>query len=236
MELKEQKPLDIHNQLDSIVGQIEHHSAKGTPLHQVERHLFSSLIRLGLKLLGYYIYLVARVVQQQGVPLDNQGKKMHNKGTRTRSYFSVFGRLAIERPKYYSAYQKTHYVLDAALGLPKGSYSYLLEDWLVFGAVEIDYDQSVAHLEHILGHTLQGMQSSRCTYHLSSEVESFYEQQDQFFDKQSSHLSVGYDGKGVPIIRSETERAQESVATRLSKGQKRDVKREATVSVVLSRS
>jgi tRNA pseudouridine-54 N-methylase len=75
------------------------------------------------------------------------------------------------------------------------------------------------------------MQSSRCTYHLSGEVESFYEQQDQCFDKKSTHLSVGYDGKGIPIRRAETERAQESVATRLSKGQKRDVKREATVSV-----
>jgi hypothetical protein len=136
MELKEQKLIDIHNHLDSIVGEIERHSVKGTPLHQVERDMFSSLIGLGLKLLGYYIYLVARLVQQQGVPSDSQGNKMYNKGVRTRSYFSVFGRLAIERPKYYSAYQKTHYALDAALGLPKGSFSYLLEDWLVFGAVE----------------------------------------------------------------------------------------------------
>jgi len=51
------------------------------------------------------------------------------------------------------------------------------------------------------------------------------------FNEQSTHLSVGYDGKGVPIIRSQTERSEESAATRLNKGQKRDVRREATVSV-----
>jgi hypothetical protein len=231
MHFKEQKLADIHNELDSIVGQLKDYSVQGRPLHQVERHLFSSLIALGLSLLGYYISLVTKVVERQGVPRDSQGQKMRHKGLRSRSYFSVFGRLTVERVKYYSAVEKTHYALDAVLGLPEGSYSYLLEDWLVFGAVEVDYAQSVAQLERILGHRLHSMQSSRCTYHLSGEVESFYEQQEDSFDAQSTHLSVGYDGKGVPIIRSETERAEQSTAVRLGKGQKRDVKREATVSV-----
>lgn len=231
MQLKEQKLADIHNQLASIVEHIEDHSVKGTPLHQVERHLFSSLIALGLQLLSYYIYLVGRIVQQQKVPLDSQGNKMHNKGLRIRSYFSVFGKLTIERAKYYSGLEKTHYPLDSALGLPKGSYSYLLEDWLAFGAVETDFAQSVSYIERILGHPLHGMQSSRCTYHLSTQVDNFYQVQDQVFQAESTHLSVSYDGKGIPIMRSETERSQENTAIRLSKGQKRDVRREATVSV-----
>ncbi len=231
MKLKEQKLADIHNQLASIVEHIEDHSVKGTPLHQVERHLFSSLIALGLQLLNYYIYLVAKIVQQQKVPLDSQGNKMHNKGIRIRSYFSVFGKLAIERPKYYSELKKTHYTLDSALGLPKGSYSYLLEDWLAFGAVETDFAQSVSYIERILGHQLHSMQSSRCTYHLSAQADPFYQGQDRAFEAESTHLSVGYDGKGIPIMRSETARTQENTAVRLGKGHKRDVKREATVSV-----
>jgi hypothetical protein len=231
MELKEQKLSEIRNQLDVIIEEIETQSMKGFKLHEVERHLFSRLLNLGLQLLGYYIYLVARLVSEQGAPVDEQGKKLRNKGMRVRRYFSVFGRLSIERTKYYCCRQKTHYELDAALGLPSGRYSYLLEDWMAYGAVEVDFEQSVAYIERILGHQLHGMQSSRCTYHLSGEVESFYEQKDDPYDEESTHLSVGFDGKGVPIIRSQTERAQESAATRLSKGQKRDVKREATVSV-----
>lgn len=112
---------------------------------------------------------------------------------------------------------------------------------MAFGAVEVDFDQSVAYLERILGHQLHSMQSSRCTYHLSEQVEDFYEQKDWqkhedthltcVADEDSTHLSVSYDGKAVPIMRSQTGRAQESVSTRLSKGQKKGVKKEATVSV-----
>lgn len=236
MELKEQKLADIRKQLDTIIEDIEVKSEKGIKLHEIEGHLFSSLLQLGLQLLGYYILLVKKLVGQQGIPLDSQGKQMKNKGERVRPYFSIFGRVGIARSKYYSDYDKTHYVLDGVLGLPSSHYSYLLEDWLAFGAVEVDFHQSVSQLERILGHKLHGMQSSRCTNRLSAEVESFYgslrdEQKDWQGPEEDTHLSVGYDGKGVPIKRSQTERAAESVSTRLSKGQNRDVKREATVSV-----
>lgn len=116
-----------------IVEELEVSSMKGTKLHEVERSLFSSLLQLGLQLLGYYILLVKKLVQQEGVPVDSQDTKMKNKGQQVRSYFSVFGRLVIERPKYYSATEKTHYALDAALSLPPGIYSYLLEDWWLSG-------------------------------------------------------------------------------------------------------
>lgn len=186
---------------------------KGSKLHEIEKHLFSRLLDLGLQLLGYYIYLVTKLVNERG-------KNLHNKGMRERSYFSVFGQLSIARTKYYCPSQKIRYELDATPGLPSGRYSCLLEDWMAYGAVEVDFEQSVGYLERILGHHLHGMQSSRCTYHLPGEVENFYQQKADPYDQDSTHLSVGFDGKGVPIIRSETERAQESVATRLSKGQK----------------
>jgi hypothetical protein len=75
------------------------------------------------------------------------------------------------------------------------------------------------------------MQSSRQTYHLSKDVDSFYEQQDWSSIQDGTHLSVGYDGKGIPIIRSETDRKEESAVVRLSRGQKKGVKKEATISV-----
>lgn len=67
--------------------------------------------------------------------------------------------------------------------------------------------------------------------HIFSKVEAFYQAQDWPMLEDGTHLSVGYDGKGVPIIRSQTDRKEESTAIRLSKGQKRGVKKEATISV-----
>lgn len=231
MTIKEQKLKEIGNQLDRIVEQLEVESMKGTKLHEVERGLLSNLLKLGLQLLEYYILLVQMLVKQQGTPVDRLGTRMVNKGHCSRGYVSIFGRMKINRVKYYSTREKIYYALDEVLGLPAHHYSYLLDDWLAYTSVELDFAQSVAQLERILGFQLSGMQSARSTYRLSQEVAAFYEQKDWSSAQEGTHLSVAYDGKGVPIKRSETERAAESTSIRLSKGQNRDVKKEATVSV-----
>jgi hypothetical protein len=240
MELKEQKLSHIRNKVDSIIEQMEIHAKESRKLHEVEKDLFSSLLALGLSLLSYYIEYVKLLAAQQGAPKDSRGEKMQHKGMRSSPYFSVFGRMEINQNKYYSATDKTCYALKSRLGFPKSSYSYLLSDWMSYGAVEMDFEQSVAQLEHILGHPLKGMQSSRRTYALAEEVRPFYRQKDwaapclsqqESQKEDTTHLSVGYDGKGVPIIRGETDRKQENAAVRLSKGQKRGVQKEATVSL-----
>ena len=237
MDLKEQKKAEIGNELTKILEGIETYTIENKRLDEVERGVFKSLLSLGLKLLSYYIFISSLQVRKRGVPLDSEGKKMKNTGNHQRPYRSVFGQLVIERPKYYSQRDKVHYALDAELGLPRGKMSYLLSDWISYGAVDLDFRTSVGLIEHILGQELVAEQSSRCTYHLSGEVEAYYEEKDwsdlgTLVDKEEgSHFSVGFDGKGVPILKSETDRADESVSVRLSRGQKKQVKKEATVSV-----
>jgi len=230
MELKEQKLNEIRNNLDDLLSDLELKSCKGSKIAEVERHLFKQLLTLGLQLLNYYLLLVTELTQGS-TPKDSSGHKMRNTGKQKRHYFSVFGMLSISRSRYYSPIDKTYFALDARLGLPKGRYSYVLTDWLSYGAVELDFNQSVEQLERILGHQLSGMQSSRQTYHLSKDVDEFYNQQDWSQLQDGTHLSVGYDGKGIPIIRSETDCKVESPAVRLSRGQKKGVKKEATISV-----
>lgn len=232
MELKEKKLSEIRNSLDKLLMGLEEKSTKGVKITEVERHLFNDLLSLGLHLLSYYIFLVHQLVQTCDPPKESSGKKMRNSGSHTRSYLSVFGMIKIKRQKYYSASQKCiHYNLDARLGLPQGRYSYVLTDWLAHGAVEMDFEESAKQLERVLGHHLSGMQSSRQTYHLSAEVASYYAHQDWSRMDEGTHLSVGYDGKGIPIMRSQTDRQEDSPAVRLSKGQKKGVKKEATISV-----
>lgn len=231
MDLKEQKIEDIRKQLANIIENIEEKALKEVKLHEVELTVFRGLLKMGLSLLSYYIFTVSELVKLKGVPKDSQGEKMKHSGRYTRPYRSVFGELGINRPKYYSSTDKTFYPLDKTLGLPSGKYSYVLTDWLGYGAVDLDFAESVNFIERILGQKLQGEQSSRQTYHLSKDVSAYYEAKDWSTQEEGSHLSVGFDGKGVPIIRSETDRAKESVSARLGRGQKKGVKKEATVCV-----
>lgn len=231
MEVKKAKINQIRQHLEQIITQIDAQSQKGMKIHQVERCLFSSLLQLGFQLLEYYILSMKALLSVQGIPLDSEGKKMKNTGLRIRPYRSIFGKLSIDRVKYYSKTDKSYYRLDAHLGLPKSNYSYVLDDWLGYAATEMDFAQSAEQLERILGHSLCGMQSSRSSYRLCLQVDEFYDQQAWHNLEDGTHLSVGFDGKGVPIRRSETQRAEESVAVRVSKGQKKGVKKEATLSL-----
>lgn len=232
MQLKEQKIIEIRNELEQLIGQMEEQTEKGLKIHEVERELFRNMLRLGRQLLEYYILLLQLVVNQGKSRLDSQGAKLKNTGLRSRPYRSIFGKIRISRPKYYSSADKrVYYDIDQRLGLPKDNYSYVLKDWLADGSTEMDFDQSASQLKRILGQDLHGMQSSRMAYEVSEQVDQFYEQKDWLAVEDGPYLSVGYDGKGVPIMRSQTDRAEESVSTRLAKGQKKGVKKEATLSL-----
>ncbi len=231
MEIKEQKVKQLRKNFEEIIQGLEELSGKGMHLHQVEQQLFKNLILLGKALLQYYITLVSQLVISRGVPIDSKGKRMKNTGSRIRNYRSVFGIVEISRRKYYSKEDKVIYPVDKVLGLPQGVYSYLLMDWLSYGATEMDFDQSVRLLSRILNQELQAMQSSRVTYKLSEGVEHFYELEDWSEKEQAECLSLSIDGKGIRIVAREMNRQAQSTITRLGKGKRKGLKKEATVCV-----
>ncbi|WP_299466579.1 hypothetical protein, partial [uncultured Microscilla sp.] len=223
--IKEQKLSAIRKKLDDILEGLKQSSKSETPLHKMERRILNDLLSLGLLLLKYYVDLCLSVVQEKEV------SGLASKGNITRRYLSVFGELSLTRPQYYHKEMGSYYPLDAYLGLPSGKYSYLLEDLLSYGATEMDFEQSSSYLNRILGHNFSGMQSKRCSARVSSEVDVFYDIEAPEQVATGEHLSVGFDGKGVPMILSELGKTIDSPAIRLSKGQKRGSKKEATVSL-----
>lgn len=232
MAIKEQKVSDISKEFESLLSKLETESKKGTRIDLVELQIFQGLLKIGLILLSHYINLVSKCLQKEkGIPIDSVGEKMRNTGEKTRKYRSIFGELPIRRPKYYSKTDKVHYELDATLGLPNQRYSYLLTDWMSYGATEMSFDESVKLLERILNQKLKSTQSSRRTYDLSESVEKFYENKDWDLEDDGTHLSIGGDGKGVPIINKEKSCSEKSTAARLGKGKRGGIKKEATVTV-----
>ena len=224
MKNKEQKIAEIHNQLGQIIGDLEKKSKSRTALHKIEGSIFQQLLLLGRSLVLLYIHLMKAAID----PIKPRGYSF--KGQSSRIYRSVFGCIAIERKKYWIRGKKTHYPLDVQLNLGSSRYSYLLDDWLADGSVEMDFHHSAGLLGRILGQDLSAMQASRRTYKLSEQVDAYYEQKHEQSDLKSyTHLSLGFDGKGIPIRRSQTHRQAESTVSRLAKGKKKEVKKEATL-------
>ncbi len=233
MDIKEQKIADIRKEMNDLISLVERESEGRRAIHEVELKVFRELLKVGLSLLKYYIMLVSFNLTSKD-KLDSQGNTLENKGSKKREYFSIFGQLSFMQTKYYSVVDKTCYPLSKALNLPRGIYSYLLQDWMSYGAVDLDFQQSVDQLERILGHCICAEQSSRITYKKSKDVSAFYEQKDWTKIEDGTHLSLGLDGKGIRIRRSETDRAAENTVVRLGRGENRNTKKEATVSVTSS--
>jgi len=124
------------------------------------------------------------------------------------------------------------------MNLPKGKYSFLLQKWVGASACEEAYSHSLWLLNEILCLNLHGTQSQRIVENLSLQVDMFYFNNPVVKNKEEGeYLCIGADGKGVPIISDQRDAPSEEAQqekTRLMKGQKRGIKKEATVVTTFS--
>jgi hypothetical protein len=145
--------------------------------------------------------------------------------------------MAIIRRRFYLPGEGNCHPLDDYLWMPRHNLSYKLQSWIGKQSAEEDYRESVSLLNELLGLNLKASDVKRAIERLAPQVEPYYEQAPALNEEQAKEegacLAIGNDGKGVPIIKSERG-GQADTEARLMKGQKRGVKKEATVSVSFS--
>jgi hypothetical protein len=219
--------------LPDLFSYMEQASKSHERLDKVEMHIFKSMMDLGMQMLQFYIRTVKQ--SEENSFRDNHPGEAQNKGLFKRTYFSLFGKTEITRSKFYfPSREQTLHPLDKTLGLPKGEYSYALQDWIGLSATETDFRSSVALVNRIFGHGISAMQSERMANELSGSVDEFYEEKEVGDKEEGECFAVGFDDKGIPIRASDTDRDVDSNGVRLGKGQKKGVKKSSTVSVSYS--
>lgn len=224
----------IYEQIEELIGKSEAFGKSEMSVSNMERSLLKSLLKIGLQLLILAIRSRQEEIENQGPPKVTG--QLTNKGLLSRPYQSLFGGLEIKHRKYYIKGRGIYYPLDDSLNLPSGKLSYVLQDWTGRGSTELDYRESVSMLNEILGLNLNGTQSKFHSNEQGNQVADFYNQQAIVPVPKSNYLCLEWDGKGVPIIKEErkenSEESATSVAARLKRGEKRGIKKTATVSVV----
>jgi len=228
---KKSKQLEkIYKDFDVLVTDTQDMGVSSCRVDTIERNILKSLMKLGFDLLKLAILSRHIKLEEQGSPQVSGVLK--NKGLCFRAYGSIFGEMAVPHRKYHIVGQGTYYPLDEELALPPEKHSYVLQDWMSRGSTELDYRQSVELLNEILGLNLNGVQSKYHSNELGKQVDDFYDAQAVVEVATDNYLCVEWDGKGVPIIKEAQADSKTSVVARLKKGQKRGVKKMATVSVV----
>jgi hypothetical protein len=148
----------------------------------------------------------------------------------TRSLTTVFGAVEVTRVGYARPGAPSIFPLDQALCLPARSFSYELQRRLVKAAVQNPFLASVETIAELTGVLVSKRSLEEILPDAAQDFDAFYQQRPPD-TATGSILVAAVDGKGIPVVKP----VSPQPALRLTKGQKANKKRMATVATVFTR-
>jgi hypothetical protein len=163
--------------------------------------------------------------------------RLHERGLET-----VFGEVRIQRVGYLAEGMDGLHPMDADLNLPKELYSHELRRRVGWDAAASSFDEVIAMLKQTTGAQVGKRQVEQLVIRAAEDFDVFYKEGYGFrpWEQAGPIMVVTVDGKGV-VMRHEDLRAatqkkaqstQHKLTSRLSRGEKRNAKRMATVAAV----
>jgi len=207
-------------------------SALQLPLHQIEsqqqakgREVQRLLLQAHLQHRGNGdVGLALQLHQQDGEVLYSH-RRMG-----ARSLTTVFGTVELVRMGYSRPGSPSIFPLDQAMALPARSFSYELQRRLVKAAVQNPFLESVQTIAELTGVAVPKRSLEEILPDAAQDFDAFYQQR-SVATAAGSILVAAVDGKGIPMVKPCTDLPR----PRLTKGQKANKKRMATVATVFTR-
>jgi hydroxypyruvate isomerase len=168
--------------------------------------------------------------------VERTERRLHERGLST-----LFGEVRVKRLGYGAAGVESLHPLDAELNLPAGEYSLGVRRLAAEQAAQASFEATVQALAQQTGKTMGKRQVEELVQRSAVDFDAFYAQcSPEAEEASSSILALSADGKGVVMLprdlREPTRKAAQGRAhkltKRLSKGEKRNRKRMATVAAV----
>src|SRR5215831_3743638 len=148
-----------------------------------------------------------------------------------RSLTTVFGTVELVRMGYSRRGAPSIFPLDQALALPARSFSYELQRRLVKAAVQNPFLESVQTIAELTGVSVSKRSLEEILPDAAQDFDPFYRQRFAA-PATGSILVAAVDGKGIPMVKP----GGTQPTARLTKGQKANKKRMATVATVFTRT
>jgi hypothetical protein len=233
-------------QFNAIKLRLSSQEALGLSHSELER----TLHREGMELLRRLMqdYLSLRAVQEQEQGLDrpvigaDQVERTHQRPGDVRLMTS-FGPVRVERISYGQEGVASLKPLEAQLNVPQDSYSHEVRRRVALEVCRGSYDEAVEALHQSTGAHVPKRQTQELAEQAAQDFDAFYQRRavpEPQVGTEDDLVVLSADGKGV-VMRAEallaaTRRAAElkghKMRKRLSKGEKKDRKRMATVAAV----
>ena len=168
--------------------------------------------------------------------VERTKRRLHDRGLST-----IFGEVRVERLGYGAEGADSLHPLDAELNLPVGEYSLGVRLIAAEQAAQMSFDGTVKALGKLTGKTMGKRQVEELVQCSAVDFDAFYAQRTPDIVKPSSQImAISVDGKGVVMVPRDLREATRKAAKeqshmldkRLSKGEKSNCKRMATVAAV----
>ncbi len=179
--------------------------------------------------------------------LDAGGIRRTERSDQERKIETVFGRVNLSRTGYAGKGQRSLHPLDGGLNLPPDLYSLELQRRVAQEAAKSSFEEVVETIDKTTGGHVPKRQAEEVTRRAVRDFDAFYEMRQYHASEEGSTgsiLTITADGKGVVLhekdLREQTRKAAEKrrqkMGKRLSKGEKKNAKRMATVAAVYTTS
>jgi hypothetical protein len=208
-------------------------SALQLPLHQIESQQQAKGLEVQRLLLQAHLQHrgngdvgpALRLQQQDGAVLYSHRR------LGARSLTTVFGTVELVRMGYSRPGAPSIFPLDQALALPARSFSYELQRRLVKAAVQNPFLESVQTIADLTGVSVSKRSLEEILPDAAQDFDAFYRQRSPE-PATGSILVAAVDCKGIPMVKP----GGAQPTPRLTKGQKANKKRMATVAAVFTRA
>ena len=202
---QEQLLLKAQAQFQALKELILDYSQKQIRIDRVERSVFTELLACGLTLLR--AFAAGAGLGDEGAELTRDGHTLHRSDKlHGKLYRSVFGMFSILRWVYARGpKKKLEYVpTDKRLGLPRGEYSYVMEDWQQRLCVKETFADGVDGLGAILGLATSVETAEEMNLRMAEYAEPFRLQQPApLRDPEETIIVATADGTSVPMHRAD---------------------------------
>jgi hypothetical protein len=196
--------------------------------YTMEKNIFARLMSIGLSAMKGYFAEKGTGDIGDVVQLEDGGILKKETRDLNKNYFSVFGKVEVPRSWYQVKGGKGIMPLDVQSNLPERTYSYLLQEWMDLFSIRDSFSESSVSLNKLLGLEISQSRFEVVNRESANSYDEFYENKELPIPESEGKIQViGFDGKGVPIIKSEAAKIQ----PRLGKGEKRQKTKEAIVGV-----
>ncbi len=160
-----------------------------------------------------------------------EAREHRSDGVDPRRVVSIFGGVAVRRSAYRAAGAEAVHPLDEEMALPERSFSYEVEKRLVEEVVRGPFEEAVESVEKTTGNHLAKRSVQQVTREAAEDFDAFYAQRKALPAKDTGPILVAaVDCKGIPVVKPK--KTEHTV--RLTKGQKANKKKMATVAVVFT--